>query len=87
MAPENNGGFGWKSQKDSQKAIDFYKRAFGAKVLDVFPSLNGCGIMHATLQIGESIIMMGDEMPGGQGRLVSAKKFRVSKGAGTLERF
>jgi hypothetical protein len=31
--------------------------------------------------------MMGDEMPGGQGRLVSAKKFRVSKGAGTLERF
>jgi PhnB protein len=53
--------------KDSQKAIDFYKKAFSAKVLEVFPSLTGKGIMHATLQIGDSILMMGDEMPGGQG--------------------
>jgi len=53
--------------KDSQKAIDFYKKAFGAKVLDVFPALTGRGIMHATLQIGDSIVMLGDEMPGGQG--------------------
>ena len=50
--------------KDSQKAIEFYKKAFGAKVLDVFPALTGKGIMHATLQIGNSILMMGDEMPG-----------------------
>ena len=49
--------------KDSQKAIDFYKKAFGAKVLDVFPDLTGRGIMHATIQIGDSIIMMGDEGP------------------------
>ncbi len=48
--------------KDSQKAIDFYKKAFGAKVLDVFPSLSGQGIMHAMIQIGNSILMMGDEM-------------------------
>jgi len=47
--------------KDSQKAIDFYKKAFGAKVLDLFPNLNGKGIMHATIQIGDSILMMGDE--------------------------
>lgn len=53
--------------KDSQKAIDVYKKAFGATVLDVFPNLTGRGIMHATLQIGDSIMMMGDEMPGGQG--------------------
>jgi len=53
--------------KDSQKAIDFYKKAFGAKVLTVFPNLTGRGIMHATLQIGDSIVMMGDEMPGGKG--------------------
>src|SRR4029077_17077062 len=53
--------------KDSQKAIDFYKKAFGAKVLDVFPTLTGKGIMHAALQIGDSIFMMGDEMPSGQG--------------------
>lgn len=49
--------------KDSQKAIDFYKKAFGAKALDVLPNLNGRGIMHATMQIGNSILMMGDEMP------------------------
>ncbi len=48
--------------KDSQKAIDFYKKAFGAKLLDLFPNMNGKGIMHATLQIGDSILMMGDEM-------------------------
>jgi len=53
--------------KDSQKAIDFYKKAFGAKVLDLVPNLTGRGVMHATLQIGDSIVMMGDEMPGGQG--------------------
>ena len=50
--------------KDSQKAIDFYKKAFGAKVLDVFPNPTGSGIMHAAIQIGDSIVMMGDEMPG-----------------------
>ena len=50
--------------KDSQKAIEFYKKAFGAKVLDLFLSPTGRGIMHATIQIGDSILMMGDENPG-----------------------
>ncbi len=50
--------------KDAQKAIDFYKKAFGAKVLDFFPNPSGQGVMHATLQIGDSILMMGDENPG-----------------------
>jgi len=50
--------------KDSKKAIEFYKKAFSAKVLDLFPNLTGQGIMHATLQIGDSIVMMGDENPG-----------------------
>ena len=49
--------------KDSKKAIEFYKKAFNAKVLDLFPNLTGNGIMHATIQIGNSILMMGDEMP------------------------
>lgn len=49
--------------KDTQRALDFYKKAFGAKVLDVFPNPAGKGIMHATMQIGDSILMMGDEMP------------------------
>ncbi len=50
--------------KDSSKAIEFYKKAFNAKVLDLFPNLNGPGIMHATIQIGDSVLMMGDENPG-----------------------
>ena len=49
--------------KDSKKAVEFYKNAFGAKVLDLFPSPSGQGIMHATIQIGNSIVMMGDENP------------------------
>ncbi len=49
--------------KDSKKALEFYKKAFGAKVLDYMPSPAGHGTMHATMQIGNSILMMGDEMP------------------------
>ena len=48
--------------KDSQRAIEFYKKAFGAKVLDLFPNPSGRGIMHATIRIGDSILMMGDEI-------------------------
>jgi len=49
--------------KDSKKAIEFYKKAFGAKVIDMMPNPAGKGIMHATMRIGNSILMMGDEMP------------------------
>ena len=59
--------------KDSQKAIDFYKKAFGAKVIDLLPNLSGKGIMHATIQIGDSILMMGDEMLGSENCSKSAE--------------
>ena len=49
--------------KDSRKAIEFYKKAFGAKVLDLMLDPSGHRTMHATIQIGNSILMMGDEMP------------------------
>ena len=52
--------------KDSQKAIEFYKKAFGAKVLDSMPDSSGHRTMHATIQIGNSILMMGDEMSGSE---------------------
>jgi PhnB protein len=50
------------------KALDFYKKAFGAEELSRFPGPDG-SIMHASFKIGDSIIMMGDEMPeqGGRG--------------------
>ena len=50
--------------KNTQQAIEYYKKAFGAKVLELFPGLEGQGVMHASIQIGNSIIMLGDEMPG-----------------------
>ena len=49
--------------KNSQKAIEFYKKAFNTKVLEVLPSPDGARTMHATIKIGDSILMMGDEMP------------------------
>lgn len=49
--------------KDSEKAIQFYTKALGAEIIDFLPNPNGSGTMHATLQIGDSIIMMSDEAP------------------------
>jgi PhnB protein len=49
------------------KAIDFYKKALGAEELMRFPGPDG-SIMHAELKIGDSIIMLADEMPDQGGR-------------------
>ena len=49
--------------KDSRKAIDFYKLAFGAQEHYAMPGPDGKGVMHAEMQIGNSIFMMGDEYP------------------------
>jgi uncharacterized glyoxalase superfamily protein PhnB len=37
---------------DSKKAIEFYKKVFGAKEIHQFPRPNG-KIMHAMIQIGD----------------------------------
>lgn len=49
--------------KDARKAIEFYRRAFGAEERFVMPEPDGKGVMHAELRIGNSIIMMGEEHP------------------------
>jgi len=49
------------------KAIDFYKKALGAEEMMRFPAPDGT-IMHAQIRIGDSIIMLGDEMPDQGGR-------------------
>ncbi len=49
--------------KDARKAIEFYKKAFGAMELFAMPGPEGKGVMHAELLIGNSIIMMGEENP------------------------
>src|SRR3989442_13818014 len=49
------------------KAIEFYKKAFGAKEVSRQPMPDGT-LMHAMIQIGDSMIMMSDEFPGGDSK-------------------
>lgn len=49
--------------KDAEKAIEFYKKAFGAQELYRFPSPDGKTIMHAELNIGNSRMMLSEEAP------------------------
>lgn len=44
------------------EAIEFYKEAFGAVELSRMPGSDG-KIMHASIRIGDSVIMLNDEMP------------------------
>lgn len=49
--------------RDARKALEFYRRAFGAEERYVMPAPDGKGVMHAELRIGSSVIMMGEEHP------------------------
>ena len=48
--------------RDAARAIDFYKKAFGAEERMRMPGPDG-KLMHAELRIGSSLIMLGEEMP------------------------
>ena len=50
--------------RDAAKAIEFYNKVFDAKELYRFPGPDGKTIMHAEIMIGNSIVMLADEMPG-----------------------
>jgi PhnB protein len=49
--------------KDAAKAIEFYKKAFGARETMRFDT--GAGIPHAEIMIGDSVVMLCDEWPEG----------------------
>ena len=61
------------------KAIDFYKKAFGAQEVSRFAGPDG-KIMHAEIRVGDSPIMLADEMPdyGGRVRQCSAERRSAS---------
>ena len=48
--------------RDARKAMDFYKKAFGAEEIMSMPGPGGA-IMHAEMRVGNSRFMMADEMP------------------------
>jgi PhnB protein len=53
--------------RDGARAIDFYKRAFGATERFRMPTPDG-RIAHAELKIGDSMLMLTDEFPGANSR-------------------
>jgi PhnB protein len=48
--------------RGAAQAIDFYKRAFGARELMRMAAPDG-KVMHAELRFGDSVVFLGDEMP------------------------
>lgn len=48
--------------RNAAEALEFYKKALGAEVLGVAHMPDG-KIMHAALRIGDSMLMLNDEMP------------------------
>lgn len=48
--------------RDAGAAIEFYKNALGAEERCRMPGPGGHGILHAEIKIGDSILMLSDEM-------------------------
>jgi uncharacterized glyoxalase superfamily protein PhnB len=49
--------------KGASRAIDFYKKAFGAQEIGRLTGPDGKSIMHADLKIGDSHVFLVDEFP------------------------
>jgi len=49
--------------RDGARAIEFYKQAFGAEERGRMLTPDGKAIMHAQLKIGDSVVMLADEVP------------------------
>jgi len=48
--------------RDADKALEYYKKALGAEVLNVARMPDG-KVMHASLRIGDSMLMLNEEFP------------------------
>src|SRR5580658_9197450 len=51
------------SLDDAAQAIEFYRKAFGAEVIDKAPDPSGKKIWHAALRIGDSMLFVNDIFP------------------------
>jgi uncharacterized glyoxalase superfamily protein PhnB len=52
---------------DAAKAIEFYKKAFGAEERMMMPGPGG-KIIHAEIKIGDSVVFLSEEIPGMGGK-------------------
>jgi len=50
--------------RGADRAIEFYKKAFGAEELERMHGPDGKSIVHAKIRIGDSFVFLGDEVPG-----------------------
>jgi len=50
--------------QDAVRMVEFYKEAFGAKERYRMWTPDGKQVAHAEMQIGDSVFMLGNEMPG-----------------------
>jgi PhnB protein len=49
--------------KGADSAIEWYSKVFGAKLISRMGTPDGKAVWHAELQIGDSLLMLNDEMP------------------------
>ena len=47
----------------ASKALEFYKKAFGAEEISRMPAPDGKRIMHAMMKVGDSMVMLCDDFP------------------------
>ncbi len=50
--------------RDAARALDFYRQAFGAEIKGIHHTPDG-KVMHAEIKIGDSMVFLADEFPGG----------------------
>ena len=70
----------------AKKAIEFYKKAFGATGDLVMPAEDGERLMHAQLKIGDSDLFLCDDFPEYCGG-VSRDPLKVGGGSVTLHQY
>jgi len=53
--------------RGADRALEFYRKAFGAEIHDRLTGPDGKSVIHAQIRVGDSFIFLGDEVPGMEG--------------------